>query len=68
MKTIAEPADTILDEIHETRRRLLQQHGGVRGLAAFLRAQEAKTDREIRTLSATGESEPSEQRRRSPAG
>ena len=45
MKTTAEPTDTILEEIHETRRRLLQEHGGVHGLAEFLREQEAKGDR-----------------------
>ena len=48
MKPLAEPADTILEEIHETRRRLLQEHGGIRGLASFLREQEAKANREIR--------------------
>lgn len=49
MKPTIDPPDTVLDEIHETRRRLLQQHGGVSGLAAFLRERESKTDREIRT-------------------
>ena len=39
------PRDPILDEIHATRRRLLEEHGGVSGLAAFLRQEEAKSTR-----------------------
>ena len=39
--------DPILDELHATRRQLLREHGGVAGLAAFLRQQEAKTTRPI---------------------
>lgn len=49
MKPTIEPPDAILDEIHDTRRHLVKQHGGVSGLAAFLREQEAKTDRKLRT-------------------
>lgn len=48
MTRATEPTDRILDEIHKTRRKLLSDHGGVAGLAAFLRKQEATTDREIR--------------------
>ena len=47
MKPALEPADTVLQEIHETRRRLLQEHGGIHGLADFLRAQEAKAKWEV---------------------
>ncbi len=35
--------DLILDEIHATRRKLLQEHGGIAGLFAFLRKEEAKS-------------------------
>jgi hypothetical protein len=42
-----EPPDTILNELHATRRQLLQQHGGVAGLAAFLRQEEAKRGDQI---------------------
>ena len=38
-----DPPDPILEELHATRRRLLKEHGGVSGLAAFLRQEEAKT-------------------------
>ena len=41
--TMNDPPDPILDELHATRRRLLKEHGGVSGLAAFLRKEEAKT-------------------------
>ncbi|MEX2173296.1 MAG: hypothetical protein WD872_02975 [Pirellulaceae bacterium] len=41
------PPDTILEELHATRRRLLKEHGGVAGLAAFLRQEEAKSNRPI---------------------
>jgi hypothetical protein len=34
--------DLILDKLHATRQQLLLQHGGVAGLAAFLRQEEAK--------------------------
>jgi hypothetical protein len=37
------PPDPILEELHATRRELLKQHGGVAGLVAFLRKEEAKT-------------------------
>jgi len=47
MATTNEPADLILNEIHQTRLALIKQHGGVAGLAAFLRAEEANTDREV---------------------
>ena len=33
MSTMNDPPDPILDELHATRRRLLQEHGGVTGLA-----------------------------------
>lgn len=38
-----DPPDPILEEIHATRRRLLEEHGGISGLAAFLREEQAKT-------------------------
>lgn len=41
--TMNEPQDPVLEELHATRRRLLKEHGGVSGLAAFLRQEEAKT-------------------------
>ena len=41
MQPMDSPVDPILDELHATRRKLLEQHGGVAGLAAFLRQQEA---------------------------
>ena len=41
------PPDPILDEIHKTRRELLKEHGSVAGLAAFLREEEAKSQRTI---------------------
>ncbi len=41
--TMNEPPDPILEELHATRRRLFKEHGGVSGLAAFLRQEEAKT-------------------------
>lgn len=37
------PPDPILQELHAARRRLLKEHGGVAGLAAFLRQEEAKS-------------------------
>ena len=42
-----EPPDPILEELHATRRQLLKEHGGISGLAAFLRKVEAKTTRTI---------------------
>ena len=45
ISTLNDPPDPILDELHATRRRLLKEHGGVSGLAAFLRQEEAKTAR-----------------------
>ena len=45
MQPMNNPRDPILDEIHATRRRLLEEHGGISGLAAFLRQEEAKTTR-----------------------
>jgi hypothetical protein len=39
--------DPILEELYATRRRLLKEHGGVAGLAAFLRGEEAKSTRPI---------------------
>jgi len=44
-----DPADPVLEELHATRRRLLAEHGGVAGLASFLRQEEAKSDRRIAT-------------------
>ncbi len=49
--TLNDPPDPILEELHATRRRLLKEHGGVAGLAAFLRQEEAKTARPIAELS-----------------
>lgn len=43
ISTRNDPPDPILEELHATRRRLLKEHGGVSGLAAFLRQEEAKT-------------------------
>lgn len=40
--TTNDPPDPILEELHATRRQLLAQHGGVHGLAKFLRDEEAK--------------------------
>ena len=51
ISTLNDPPDPILDELHATRRRLLKEHGGVSGLAAFLRQEEAKTTRPIAELS-----------------
>ena len=39
METIRH-ADAILKEIHQTRQKLLDEHGGIAGLAGFLRKQE----------------------------
>jgi hypothetical protein len=47
MNPIDNPPDDILAELHATRRQLLQQHGGVAGLAAFLRQQEAAGGEQI---------------------
>jgi hypothetical protein len=44
-----ESRDPILEEIHATRRRLLAEHGGLEGLVAFLREQEAKSSRQFST-------------------
>jgi hypothetical protein len=45
---LPEPVDTILEEIHQTRRMLLEEHGGIAGLAAFLRQQEANAGQVVR--------------------
>ena len=45
IQPMPEPPDPILEELHATRRQLLKEHGGVSGLAAFLRNEEAKTTR-----------------------
>jgi hypothetical protein len=45
MATIPDLSNPILDEIHETRRELLRKHGGIAGLMAFLRSQEAVSTR-----------------------
>ncbi len=50
--------DPILDEIHATRRRLLKEHGGISGLAEFLRREEATTKWPIAKTSA--ESKPAQ--------
>jgi len=47
IQPLTDPPDPILEELHATRRRLLKEHGGVAGLAAFLREEEAKTTRTI---------------------
>ena len=44
---MTDPPDPILEELHATRRQLLVEHGGVAGLAAFLRMEEAKSTRVI---------------------
>jgi hypothetical protein len=46
---IKSPPDPVLEEIHATRRRLLADHGGLAGLFAFLKAEEAKSQRPIAT-------------------
>lgn len=40
MTTLPDATDPILAEIHNARRNLLEKHGGISGLAAFLREQE----------------------------
>ena len=45
IQPMTDPPDPILEELHATRRQLLKEHGGVSGLAAFLRKEEAKTTR-----------------------
>ena len=45
IQPMPEPPDPILEELHATRRQLLKEHGGISGLAAFLRKEEAKTTR-----------------------
>ena len=47
IQPMPEPPDPILEELHATRRQLLKEHGGISGLAAFLRKEEAKTTRTI---------------------
>jgi hypothetical protein len=67
-KPAIDPPDTILEEIHETRRQLLRKHGGVAGLAAFLRKQEAKASRDVRAPeSPAGTTKRVRRRRKKPA-
>ena len=47
IETKIEPADPILEELHATRRKLLAEHGGVAGLASYLRLEESKSERRI---------------------
>ena len=47
MQPMTDPPDPILEELHLTRRRLLKEHGGIAGLAAFLRKEEAQSTRTI---------------------
>ena len=47
IQPITDPPDPILEELHATRRQLLKEHGGIAGLAAFLRQEEAKSNRTI---------------------
>ena len=47
LQPMTDPPDPILEELHATRRQLLKEHGGVSGLAAFLRKEEAKSTRTI---------------------
>ena len=56
ISTMNDPPDPILEELHATRRRLLKEHGGVSGLAAFLRQEEAKSTRPIVETSANSKS------------
>ena len=58
IQPMPEPSDPILEELHATRRQLLKEHGGISGLAAFLRKEEAKTTRTIAEPS--GDSRPNE--------
>ncbi|MEX2120823.1 MAG: hypothetical protein WD847_14625 [Pirellulales bacterium] len=63
IKPMKAPPDTVLDELHSIRRRLLQQHGGIAGLAAFLRQEEAKSGEQI--VEPTCDAEPEKPIRRS---
>ena len=56
IQPMPEPPDPILEELHATRRQLLKEHGGVSGLAAFLRDEEAKTTRTM--VESSGDSRP----------
>ncbi len=56
IQPMPEPPDPILEELHATRRQLLKEHGGVSGLAAFLRNEEAKTTRTM--VESSGDSRP----------
>ena len=56
MPRMNDPPDPILEELHATRRRLLKEHGGVSGLAAFLRQEEAKSTRPIVETAANSKS------------
>lgn len=47
IQPMPDPPDPILEELQATRRQLLKEHGGISGLAAFLRKEEAKTTRSI---------------------
>ena len=40
MNPVTDKTPSLLDEIHLTRQRLLNEHGGIAGLAAFLRQRE----------------------------
>jgi len=47
MKRTSESNGNILDDLHKNRQRLISQHGGIAGLAVYLRKQEATTDRKV---------------------
>ena len=49
MKPPPNPPDSVLESLHHTRRQLLEQHGGIAGLAAYLREREKHSDRKIKT-------------------
>ena len=65
IQPMTDPPDPILEELHATRRQLLKEHGGIAGLAAFLRKEEAKTTRPI--AGPAGASRPDEALKPTPA-
>lgn len=54
MEPIDNPPNPVLDSLHQTRRQLLEQHGGIAGLATFLREREKQSDREIKAPTPRG--------------
>jgi hypothetical protein len=58
-----ETKKSIIDELHLTRQQLLKEHGGIAGLAKYLRDQEAASG--TKTVSALPTVEPLQTRSRS---